>query len=330
MRCRLALLAAVGCAAAAAQTGAVEFNRDIRPILSGKCFACHGPDERKRLSKLRLDTEVGAKSALGDHFAIVPGNVANSELIRRVTADDLAKRMPPAYSGAEKLTDREIDLLTRWVAQGAPWQKHWSFLPPVRPALPELRDRSWPKNAIDHFVMARLEREGLKPSPEAERRTLIRRVGFDLTGLPPSPAEVDAFVRDPSATAYEKVVDRLLGSPRYGERMAMRWLDAARYADTNGYQTDAERSMWRWRDWVIDAFNRNLPYDRFTVEQIAGDLLPGATRDPSGCHGIQPEPSRERGGRHYSGRVRGGVCCRSGGYHFHGVAWGHARLCAVP
>jgi hypothetical protein len=187
--------------------------------------------------------------------------------------------MPPAYAGAARLTDREIGLLTQWVAQGAPWQKHWSFLPPVRPAQPEIRDRTWPKNAIDYFVMARLEREGLQPSIEADRRTLIRRVSFDLTGLPPTPPEVDAFLRDRSANAYEKVVDRLLGSPHYGERMAMRWLDAARYADTNGYQTDAERQMWRWRDWVIDAFNGNLPYDRFTIEQIAGDLLPGATRD---------------------------------------------------
>src|SRR5437016_8832377 len=278
-RCRLLSLAAVVCAVAAGQTTTVEFNRDIRPILSDRCYTCHGPDEGKRKSKLRLDTEAGAKSDLGGHFAIAPGNVANSELIRRVTSDDLSRRMPPAYAGAAKLTDREIDLLTRWVAQGAPWQKHWSFLPPVRYALPEIRDRNWPKNPVDHFVMARLEREGLKPSPEAERRTLIRRVGFDLTGLPPTPAEVDAFVRDSSVNAYEKVVDRLLSSPRYGERMAMRWLDAARYADTNGYQTDAERQMWRWRDWVIDAFNRNLSYDRFTVEQIAGDLLPKATRD---------------------------------------------------
>jgi len=279
MRRRLALLAAAVCAAAVAQTDTVEFNRDIRPILSEKCYTCHGPDESKRKSKLRLDTEAGAKSDLGGHFAIVPGDVANSELIRRVTSDNLARRMPPAYSGAARLADPQIGLLTRWVAEGAPWQKHWSFLPPVRPALPEIRDRSWPKNAIDYFVMARLEREGLKPSIEADRRTLIRRVSFDLTGLPPTPSEVEAFLRDGSATAYEKVVDRLLASRHYGERMAMRWLDAARYADTNGYQTDAERSMWRWRDWVIDAFNRNLPYDRFTIEQIAGDLLPGATRD---------------------------------------------------
>ena len=276
---RLALLATLGCVTALPQTDAVEFNRDIRPILSDRCYACHGPDSSKRMSKLRLDTEAGAKGDLGGHLAIAPGNVAASELIRRVTSSDLARRMPPAYSGAARLTDREIGLLTRWIAQGAPWQKHWSFIPPVRPALPQVHDPGWPKNAIDRFVLARLEREELKPSAEADPRTLIRRVSFDLTGLPPTPSEVNALLQDRSANAYEKVVDRLLASPHYGERMAAKWLDAARYADTNGYQTDAERSMWRWRDWVIDAFNRNLPFDRFTVEQIAGDLLPGATRD---------------------------------------------------
>jgi hypothetical protein len=272
-------LALVVCAVAAAQTTTVEFNRDIRPIFSDKCYKCHGPDERMRKSKLRLDTEAAAKSDLGGHFAILPGNVAGSELIQRVSSQDLGRRMPPQYAGAPRLTDREIELLTHWIAQGARWQKHWSFLPPVRRPAPEVHDSNWAKNGIDRFVLARLEQEGLKPSPEADRRTLIRRVSFDLTGLPPTLAEVEAFVRDSSPNAYEKVVTRLLASPRYGERMAARWLDAARYADTNGYQTDAERSMWRWRDWVIDAFNRNLPYDRFTVEQLAGDLLPGATRE---------------------------------------------------
>jgi hypothetical protein len=231
-----------------------------------------------RVSKLRLDSEAGAKADLGGgHFAIVPGDASKSELIRRVTSDDKARRMPPVWSGAAKLSDREIDLLTRWVAQGAEWQKHWSFIPPKRPELPEVSDPHWPKNAIDYFVLAHLDHEGLKPSPEADRRALIRRVSFDITGLPPTPAEVDAFVNDPSPNAYEKVVDRLLASPAYGERMAMRWLDSARYADTNGYQTDGERSMWRWRDWVIDAFNHNMPFDRFTVEQLAGDLLPNPT-----------------------------------------------------
>jgi hypothetical protein len=272
----VAVLAALG--ANAAPPTPILYNRDIRPILSDRCYTCHGPDQAKRTSKLRLDTEAGAKADLGGHFAIVPGKPADSELIRRITAEDKARRMPPAWAGAAKLSDREIDLLTRWVEQGAGWQKHWSFIAPVRPDLPQVSDSRWPRNAIDSFVLARLDREGLKPSPEADRPTLIRRVTLDLTGLPPTPQEVAAFVNDRSSGAYEKVVDRLLASPHYGERMAARWLDAARYADTNGYQTDGERSMWRWRDWVIDAFNRNEPFDRFTLEQIAGDLLPGATR----------------------------------------------------
>jgi hypothetical protein len=273
----LALLV-LAVSAAAAQTDPIEFNRDIRPILSDKCYTCHGPDESKRKSKLRLDTEAGAKADLGGHFAIVPGNTAQSMLVQRITAAQPARRMPPPYAPSA-LTAAEIDRLTRWIAQGAAWEKHWSFIPPRKPALPVVQDNTWPRNPIDTFVLERLERDGLKPSPEADRRTLIRRVSFDLTGLPPSPADIDAFLRDASPNAYEKLVDRLLASPHYGERMAMRWLDAARYADTNGYQTDAERDMWRWRDWVIDAFNRNVSYDRFIVEQIAGDLLPGATRD---------------------------------------------------
>jgi len=268
----------VSCAVAA--PGAIiQFNRDIRPILSERCYTCHGPDGAKRQGKLRLDMEAIAKSDLGGHFAIVPRDPAASELIRRVISNDNTRRMPPAYSGAAKLPDREINLLTRWIEQGAPWQNHWAFIPPVRPQLPEISDRAWPKNPIDFFVLAKLDAEGLKSSPDADKRTLLRRVSFDLTGLPPTPAEVEAFLQDTSPTAYERVVDRMLASPHYGERMAMRWLDAARYADTNGYQTDAERHMWRWRDWVIDAFNRNLSYDRFTTQQIAGDLLPGATRD---------------------------------------------------
>jgi hypothetical protein len=288
---------AAGCALAAPAT-TVQFNRDIRPILSERCYPCHGPDQSKRASKLRLDVESIAKGDLGGHFAIVPGNSAASELVRRVTSNDTARRMPPAYSGAAKLSDREIALLTRWIEQGAAWQKHWSFIPPVRPELPEVTDRTWPKNSIDFFVLSRLDAEGLKPSPEADKRTLLRRVSFDLTGLPPTPAEIEAFLGDTSPAAYEKVVDRLLASPHYGERMAMRWLDAARYADTNGYQTDAERFMWRWRDWVIDSFNRNLPYDRFVVEQLAGDLLPAATRDQIVATGFN---------RNHRGNGEGGI-----------------------
>ena len=247
----------------------IEFNRDVRPILSDKCFTCHGPDAVAKKIPLRLDSEAAAKRV------IAPGDPAASLLVRRITAAP-ATRMPPQWSGL-KLSDPEIETLKEWIAQGAKWEKHWSFLPPKRAPLPDVKDASWPRNAIDRFILARLEREGLKPSPEASRETLLRRVTLDLTGLPPTPAEIDAFLNDRSPNAYEKVVDRLLASPRYGERMAAPWLDAARYADSNGYQYDGERVMWRWRDWVIDAFNRNEPYDRFVLDQIAGDMLPKAT-----------------------------------------------------
>ena len=260
-----------------AAASAVEFNRDIRPLLSDRCYTCHGPDKSRRTSKLRLDSEESAKGDLGGRSAIVPGSPDRSELVRRITSDDKARRMPPAWAGANKLSGREIELLTRWIAEGAKWQKHWSFIPPVRQE-PPAGGSPDVRHPIDRFVRARLEREGLQPSAEADRRTLIRRVSLDLTGLPPTSAEVHAFVDDSGPDAYERLVDGLLASPHYGERMAARWLDAARYADTNGYQTDGERFMWRWRDWVIDAFNRNMPFDRFTVEQIAGDMLPNATR----------------------------------------------------
>ncbi len=277
-------------AASAPAAETIEFNRDIRPILSDRCYSCHGPDQAKRTSKLRFDSEAAAKADLGGHVAIAPGDPAKSEMIRRINAEEKS-RMPPAWAGAAKLTAREIDLLTQWVAQGARWQDHWSYIPPKRLKNP-------PKNPIDSFILARFDREGLKPSPEADRPTLIRRVSLDLTGLPPTPAEVGAFVNDTAPNAYEKVVDRLLTSPRYGERMAIRWLDAARYADTNGYQTDGERSMWRWRDWVIDAFNRNMPFDRFTVEQIAGDMLPRATRSQIVATGFN---------RNHRGNGEGGI-----------------------
>ncbi|MBI3208986.1 MAG: DUF1549 domain-containing protein, partial [Candidatus Solibacter usitatus] len=256
---------------------AVDFNKDIRPVLSDRCFICHGPDAAAKKVPLRLDSEASMFAETAGRKAVVPGNVAKSVLIQRITADKPALRMPPVYSGL-KLNDREIALLRQWVEEGAKWQKHWSLIPPLSPPLPEIKDRR-AVNAVDRIVIARLEREGLRLSAEADKPALIRRVSLDLTGLPPTPAEVKSFLADNSPGAYEKLVDRLLASPRYGERMAARWLDVARYADTNGYQTDGERNMWRWRDWVIAAFNRNLPFDRFTVEQIAGDLLPGATRD---------------------------------------------------
>ena len=267
----------VVCGAAAASEDRVSFNADIRPIFSDRCYTCHGPDSNNRKTPLRFDTREGAVQDLGGRFAIVSGDVEKSEIIKRLTTEDPIRRMPPAYEGHARLSDREIDLVRRWIEQGAEWQSHWSFTPPERPALPPVTARA--VNGIDHFVLERLEREGLSASPEADRATLIRRVTLDLTGLPPTPEEIDDFLRDTSPGAYEKVVDRLLISPRYGERMAVRWLDSARYADTNGYQTDAERYMWRWRDWVIEAFNDNMPFDQFTVEQIAGDMLPDPTLD---------------------------------------------------
>jgi hypothetical protein len=275
----------------------IEFNRDIRPILSDICFPCHGPDKATRVINLRFDTEAGALADLGGRHAIVPGDLARSEMYQRITAKDEAIRMPPARSG-RKLTDIQIDLIRRWIEQGAKWQKHWSFIAPQRPALPEPNKWTWARTAVDSFVLDRLDRNGLTPSPEADRAALIRRVTLDLTGLPPTPAEVDAFLADSTHNAYERVVDRLLASPRYGERMAARWLDGARYADTNGYQSDGERFMWRWRDWVIDAFNRNMPFDRFTIEQIAGDMLPHATLEQKIATGFN---------RNHRGNAEGGI-----------------------
>ncbi len=251
---------------AASAYAAVEFNRDVRPILSDRCFTCHGPDSASRKSPLRLDQPAAARAAL-----------ASGEVLRRITSTDLTKRMPPAYMDRERLPDAEIDVLRRWIAEGAQYQPHWSLMPPRRAVPPEVRDRAWSRSPVDRFILSRLTREGLPHAPEADRATLLRRVTLDLTGLPPTPAETDAFLRDRSARAYEKVVDRLLASPRYAERMAIRWLEAARFSDTNGYQSDGPRDMYRWRDWVIDAFARNQPFDQFTVEQLAGDLLPNAT-----------------------------------------------------
>jgi hypothetical protein len=259
------------------ENDAVAFNRDIRPLLSDRCYKCHGPDEQQRQAGLRLDTLEGATARLESGVtAVVPGHPEQSELIRRITAPDKAERMPPPDSG-KQLSPQEIDLLRRWVAQGAPWQGHWAFIAPERPPLPEVRNSVQVFNPIDRFVLARLEKEGLSLQPEADRVTLIRRVTLDLTGLPPTPAEVDAFLADPSPDAYVHLVDRLLQSPRYGEHMARYWLDLARYGDTHGLHLDNERALWKYREWVIDAFNRNLPYDRFAIEQLAGDLLPDAT-----------------------------------------------------
>jgi hypothetical protein len=257
----------------------VDFNREIRPLLSAACFRCHGPDERKRKGAavpLRLDTEEGAFADLGGYSAIVRGNPEESELLRRVSSDDPAEVMPPPGAG-EHLTAREVELLSEWIRQGAPHVRHWSLIPPARPPVPDVEAASWPRGAIDRFLLARLESRGIVPSPEADRITLIRRLCFDLIGLPPTPEEVDTFRADPRPDAYERLVDRLLASPHYGERMAIGWLDLVRYADSVGYHSDVERSVSLYRDYVIRAFNEDTPFDRFTVEQLAGDLLPGAT-----------------------------------------------------
>ncbi len=260
--------------------GDIEFNRDVRPILSESCFSCHGPDESTRKTTFRLDTREGILSPLGSGaLAVVPGDPSASLLWQRISAEDEAVRMPPASLGHDRLADEQIDRIRLWIEQGAQWQGHWSFIAPRRMSDPALETHDGSRKPIDYFILSRLKREGLKPSPEADLAILIRRLTLDLTGLPPSPLELDAFLKDSSPRAYEKVVDRLLQSPRYGERMAGLWLDVARYADTNGYLSDGERNMWRWRDWVIAAFNRNLPFDRFTIERIAGDMLPNATRD---------------------------------------------------
>jgi hypothetical protein len=251
----------------------VDFNRDIRPILSDNCFTCHGPDEKQRMARLRFDTREGAFEKAG---VIIPGDAAKSKLIQRVAAKDPDMLMPPTYSG-HKLTDKQIDLLRRWVEEGAKWETHWAYIAPKHSEPPNVKTPSWVRNPIDNFILARLEKEGLKPSPEADKVTLLRRVTFDLTGLPPTLAEIDSFLADQSPDAYEKRVDKLLQSPRYGERMAMPWLDQARYADTHGYHIDSHRDMWVWRDWLIKAFNQNKPFDQFTIEQLAGDLLPNAT-----------------------------------------------------
>ena len=254
----------------------IDFNKDIRPILSNNCYACHGFDPKTRKAGLRLDVgEDALKFESNGARALVPGDRNASLVYQRITAHD-DDRMPPT-DFKKKLSPIQIERIGQWIDQGAKYQGHWSFIPPKRPELPAVQNTQGLRNEIDYFIRARLEEEGLEPSPEADKRSLIRRVTLDLTGLPPTMEEVNAFLADDSPTAYEKVVERLLDSPRYGEHQARYWLDAARYADTNGYHIDNERYMWPWRDWVINAYNDNMPFDQFTIEQIAGDLLPNAT-----------------------------------------------------
>jgi hypothetical protein len=243
----------------------IDFAREVRPILSDNCFACHGPDDKSRMAGLRLDTREGLTAV-------------RNKLLARIAHEKPAMRMPPPASG-RSLSGKDIETVRRWIDQGAEWNTHWAYTPPVRPELPAVKNPKWVRNPIDNFILARLEREALQPSPETDKITLLRRVTFDLTGLPPTPDEVAAFSKDRSPDGYEKVVDRLLASPRYGERMAMSWLDLARYSDTHGYHIDSHRDMWPWRDWLIQSFNRNMRYNEFTIEQLAGDLLPEATRD---------------------------------------------------
>ena len=257
----------------------VDFNRDIRSIFSDNCYTCHGPDSEKRKAGLRLDRQESALSELksGNH-AVVPGKPEKSALISRITTSDDDERMPPKKTG-KTLSPEQINMLRRWIAEGAQWKKHWSFISPERPGPPVVKNLRWPRNEIDRFILARLEQNNLAPSPEAKQTTLIRRVTLDLTGLPPTPTEVDAFLADRRPDAYEQLVERLMASPRFGEHMGRYWLDAARYGDTHGLHLDNERSLWPYRDWVIAAFNKNMPFDQFTIEQLAGDLLPSATKD---------------------------------------------------
>lgn len=265
--------------AAYAGDGTVQYNRDVLPILSANCYPCHGPDGKERKADIRFDTKDGLfGSTTAGHALLTAGKPDESEIFKRIVHPDPEERMPPADSKLT-LSDSDIATLKAWIESGAEWQGHWAFIPPVKPDLPEVSDPGWCRNEIDRFILEHLDAAGLGHSEEADKETLLRRVSLDLTGLPPTPAEVDAFLADTSADAYEKVVDRLLASPHYGERMAFVWLDAARYADTNGYQRDTIRIMWPWRNWVIDAFNDNMPYDEFAIEQLAGDLLPNATLD---------------------------------------------------
>ena len=276
--CRLAcLIMAVlwmghGPTLAAESPAPLDFNRDIRPILSENCFYCHGQDGQKREADLRLDDRAAAIEA----GAIVPGDPGASTVLERIHSTDPDVLMPPPDSN-RRLSDAQKKLLDRWIKEGAEYKQHWAFTAPVRPATPAVQRADWARNDIDRFVLAKIEAAGLKPSPEADRVTLIRRLHADLVGLPPTPEEVDAFVADSRPDAYESLVDRLLASPHYGERMALPWLDAARYADSNGFQQDGDTWQWMWRDWVVNALNADMPFDRFSIEQLAGDLLPNAT-----------------------------------------------------
>ena len=260
----------------------VSYNFNIRPIFSDKCFKCHGPDANKRQAHLRLDIADSAYAALKETkgaFALVPFKPDASELFKRVSSTDTSYRMPPYDSHLSALNPFEVQLIKKWIEQGAKYERHWAFTAPIKTALPKVSDKGWTKNEIDYFVLNKLDQLDIQPNEEADKERLLKRVSFDLTGLPPSIAMMDKFLADKSADAYEKIVDQLLQTPQYGEKMAVHWLDIARYADSYGYQDDNIRTQWPWRDWVIHAFNENMPYDKFITWQIAGDMLPDATKE---------------------------------------------------
>jgi Protein of unknown function (DUF1553)/Protein of unknown function (DUF1549)/Planctomycete cytochrome C len=261
---------------------AISYNFQVRPILSDKCFNCHGPDANKRQAGLRLDIREEAYKALRDNpgsHAIVPGDPSLSELYLRVSSGDTAIQMPPPSSHLPSLSEGEIAIIKKWIRQGAVYEKHWSFIAPVKPALPEVKNEDWPKNEIDFFVLDQMEKHGLSPNEQADRERLLKRWSLDITGLLPDPELTDSFINDKSKDAYSKMVDRLLAQPSFGERMAIPWMDVARFADSHGYQDDNYRSQWPWRDWVIHSFNTNMPYDQFVTWQLAGDLLPNASKE---------------------------------------------------
>ncbi|MFP6738770.1 MAG: DUF1549 domain-containing protein, partial [Planctomycetota bacterium] len=289
--------------------GKVDFLEDVRPIIAGNCFPCHGPDKAKRKSRLRLDTSGGIFSTReSGRRVVVPGDSDSSLLIERVETSDRDELMPPADSGLA-LSPAQVDILRRWVESGGQWEEHWAYKAPVRPPLPEVKDSGWVRNPIDAFVLSHLEMGNLAPSPVASSTTLLRRLWLDLTGTPPAPAELQRCLEDRNPGSWEKIVDRLLASPHFGERSAQDWLDAARYADTTGYAADKPREMWVYREWVIDAFNSDMPFDQFTIEQLAGDMLPGATVSQKIASGFHRNSMQAKGNnpRKEEFRVKGVV-----------------------
>ena len=321
----------------AAASRPVDYAGDVKPLLAARCYACHGPKKQK--AGLRLDEKAAALRGGSEGVqAIEPGHGAESDLVRRIASTDPDVRMPPE---GEPLKHDQVSTLRAWIDQGAKWpddppgasgngRSHWAFRPPVRPAVPPVRAADWARNPIDRFILARLEAEGLSPSPEADPVTLLRRLSLDLVGLPPSVEEVDAFLADTSGHAYERAVDRLLASPHYGERWGRHWLDAARYADSDGYEKDKSRFVWFYRDWVVNALNRDLPYDRFVIEQIAGDQLPGASQDSGRRHRLPAELDDQRGRGHRPRAVPDGGHVRPHGRHRQGHPRPHHPVRPVP